>query len=71
MLLDMFNTPFYLNILGVCLKQNALTGIYLFLLLYLPLIKTPTPKNIKGKFRSKLYCCFERKLKSVLNFVII
>ncbi|XP_025196089.1 piezo-type mechanosensitive ion channel component-like isoform X2 [Melanaphis sacchari] len=32
----------------ICLKQNALTGIYLFLLLYLPLIKTPTPKNING-----------------------
>lgn len=44
----------YINIflfyfLGICLKQNALTGIYLFLLLYLPLIKTPTPKNINGK----------------------
>lgn len=34
---------------GICLKQNALTGIYLFLLLYLPLIKTPTSKNINGK----------------------
>ncbi|XP_050528332.1 piezo-type mechanosensitive ion channel component-like isoform X3 [Daktulosphaira vitifoliae] len=32
----------------VCLKQNALTGIYLFLLLYLPIIKTPTPNNING-----------------------
>ncbi|XP_022177206.1 piezo-type mechanosensitive ion channel component-like isoform X2 [Myzus persicae] len=32
----------------ICLKQNALTGIYLFLLLYLPLVKTPTPKNING-----------------------
>ncbi|XP_050433590.1 piezo-type mechanosensitive ion channel component isoform X6 [Adelges cooleyi] len=32
----------------VCLKQNALTGIYLFLLLYLPIVKTPTPKNING-----------------------
>jgi hypothetical protein len=32
----------------ICLKQNALTGVYLFLLLYLPLIKTPTPKNING-----------------------
>ncbi|VVC24089.1 Hypothetical protein CINCED_3A012133 [Cinara cedri] len=35
-------------LISVCLKQNALTGIYLFILLYLPLIKSPTPKNING-----------------------
>jgi hypothetical protein len=34
---------------GICLKQNALTGVYLILLLYLPVIKTPTSKNINGK----------------------
>ena len=34
---------------GICLKQNALTGVYLILLLYLPIIKTPTSKNINGK----------------------
>lgn len=30
-----------------------MTGIYLFLLLYLPLIKTPSPKNINGKLLIK------------------
>ncbi|XP_025418980.1 piezo-type mechanosensitive ion channel component-like isoform X9 [Sipha flava] len=35
-------------LISICLKQNALTGVYLILLLYLPVIKTPTSKNING-----------------------
>jgi len=54
---NLLSDMFYKNVfsfLGICLKQNALTGIYLFLLLYLPLIKTPTPTNINGKFLIKI-----------------
>uniref|UniRef100_A0A8D9ARX6 Piezo-type mechanosensitive ion channel component n=1 Tax=Cacopsylla melanoneura TaxID=428564 RepID=A0A8D9ARX6_9HEMI len=32
----------------ICLRHNALTGLYLVLLLYLPLVPAPEPRSMKG-----------------------
>ncbi|KAI5737254.1 hypothetical protein M8J76_011554 [Diaphorina citri] len=47
----------------ICLRHNALTGLYLVLLLYLPVVPAPEPRSMKGKYLVLFVLCLAGVLR--------